>query len=85
MKMSFEQAKSVLEEAGLVTEVMTQRDKNMINYLEEAKSHIDKCMICVAKASGESDGNVKAIRHVYENLRNLGGTIDYFIYQLKGK
>lgn len=71
--MELNEAKEILNKAGMIAEARTQRDNNAIEYLESAKADLDTCIVWVAKASGEYDGQEPTLRNVYEKLRQQYG------------
>ena len=81
--MELNEALNELNKAGMIAEVRTQRDNNVIDYLESAKADLDTCTVWVAKASGEYDGQEPVLRNLYEKLRQQYGMIDYIIAQIK--
>lgn len=83
MKMTFEKAKEILKNAGLLAEGRTPRDNKVLEYLESAKKDLNTCIVLVGKASGEYDGKEPVLRNVYEKLRLQYGMIDYIIGQIK--
>ena len=81
--MELNEAMKKLENAGLIAEARTPRDDKAIEYLESAKADLETCIVWVAKASGEYDGQEPVLRNVYEKLNQQYGMIGYIIQQLK--